>query len=129
MRVSGERTGTNEVKENKMKLAEIIQELGLEVYHGGSKLDNDVNGAYVSDLLSDVMGHAREGQIWITLQAHLNVVAIASLKELAAIVFVKGIQPGPGVLDKAREEDIPLLGSSDNTFETAGSLYKMWKGG
>lgn len=112
-----------------MKLAEIIQELELAVYHGGSKLDEDVSGAYVSDLLSDVMGHAREGEVWITLQAHLNVVAIASLKELAAIVLVKGIKPGPDVLDKAMEEDIPLLGIADGTFETAGRLYEMLKGG
>jgi hypothetical protein len=112
-----------------MKLADIIKELELVVYHGGNKLDKEVSGAYVSDLLSDVMGHAREGNIWITLQAHLNVVAIASLKELSAIILVKGIQPGLGVREKAMEEDIPLLGIRDNTFETAGRLYEMLKGG
>ena len=91
-------------------------------------MENDAGGAYVSDLLSDVMGHARQGDIWITLQAHLNVVAIASLKELSAIILVKGIIPGPEVMDKAREEDIPLLGTGYHTFEIAGRLYDILKG-
>ena len=81
----------------------------------------------MSDLLSDVMGNAREGEVWITLQSHLNVVAIASLKELAAIVLVKGIEPDEQVIRKASEEGIPILGTSKETFETAGKLFQILK--
>ena len=79
----------------------------------------------MSDLLSDVMGFASEGELWITLQSHLKVVAIASLKELAAIILVKGIEPDEQVLSKASEEGIPILGTSNETFETAGKLFQM----
>ena len=74
------------------------------------------------------MGHSKEGELWITLQSHVNVVAIASLKELSAIVLVKGIEPDPAVIEKAREEGIPLLGCDGGTFVTAGKLFQILKG-
>lgn len=122
---SGEEKEITEVKANRMTVRQIAEELGLRVFTGETNLDIEVNGGYVSDLLSDVMGNAGEGEVWITLQSHLNVVAIASLKELAAIFLVKGIEPGEQVLAKAIEEGIPILGTSKKTFETAGELYKM----
>jgi predicted transcriptional regulator len=122
---SGEKKEITEVKANNMTVRQIAEELGLRVYTGKTNLDMQVNGAYVSDLLSDVMGNAGEGEVWITLQSHLNVVAIASLKELAAIVLVKGIEPDEQVLVKANEEGVPILGTSNETFETTGELFKM----
>lgn len=122
---SGEEKEITEVKANRMTVRQIAEELGLRVFTGETNLDIEVNGGYVSDLLSDVMGNAGEGEVWITLQSHMNVVAIASLKELAAIFLVKGIEPGEQVLAKAIEEGIPILGTSKKTFETAGELFKM----
>jgi predicted transcriptional regulator len=122
---SGEKKEITEVKANNMTVRQIAEELGLRVYTGKTNLDMQVNGAYVSDLLSDVMGNAGEGEVWITLQSHLNVVAIASLKELAAVVLVKGIEPDEQVLAKANEEGVTILGTSNETFETAGELFKM----
>ncbi len=60
-----------------MKVSEIIEKLDLKVYSGKKGLDREISGGYVSDLLSDVMGNAREGEVWITLQVHQNVMAIA----------------------------------------------------
>jgi len=108
-----------------MTIRQLAEELGFRVYTGKSDLDRKVTGAYVSDLLSDVMGYAREGQVWITLQSHMNVVAIASLQELAAIVLVKGIEPDKQVLNKATAEGIPVLGTTCQTFETAGKLFQL----
>lgn len=108
-----------------MTVKEIIVALKLEVYTGDVGLDHEVQGGYVSDLLSDVMGFASEGEVWITLQSHLNVVAIASLKELPAIVLVKGIEPERAVIEKAREEGIAILGCEEKTFEITGKLYQM----
>ena len=122
---SGEKKEITEVKANNMTVRQIAEELGLRVYTGKTNLDIHASGAYVSDLLSDVMGNAGEGEVWITLQSHLNVVAIASLKELAAIILVKGIEPNEQVLAKANEEGIPILGTSNKTFETAGELFIM----
>jgi predicted transcriptional regulator len=121
----GEKKEITGVKLNRMTVRQIAEELELRVYTGKKNLDIEVSGAYVSDLLSDVMGNAGEGEVWITLQSHLNVVAIASLKELAAVVLVKGIEPNEQVLVKANEEGVPILGTSNKTFETAGELFKM----
>lgn len=108
-----------------MTVRQLAEELGWKVYTGNSNLERKVRGGYVSDLLSDVMGHAVEGEVWITLQSHMNVVAIASLKELAAILLVKGIEPDKHVLEKALEEGIPVLGTTAQTFETAGKLFHL----
>lgn len=108
-----------------MELEKIIEELGLRDFNAGMVSGVKVSGAYVSDLLSDVMGGASEGELWITLQAHGNVVAIASLRELSAIILVNGIVPDEAVVEKAREEEIPLLGTTESTFETGGRLYRL----
>lgn len=110
-----------------MKITDLVNQLGLTVFTGDVGLDNEIKGGYVSDLLSDVMGFASEGDIWITLQNHLNVVAIASLKDLACIILVKNINPSNEVLLKAKEEGIPILGTKENTFEMAGKIYKIIK--
>ena len=108
-----------------MKTEQIVKELDLKIFTGDHMLSREVRGGYVSDLLSDVMGFAREGEIRITLQSHMNVVAIAALKELAAILLVKGIEPDQAVLDKAAEEGIPVLGTSKDTFTITGKIYQL----
>jgi len=110
-----------------MKVSELIKELGLKVFSGDVGLDREVTGAYVSDLLSDVMGNAEEGMVWITLQTHKNVLAIASLKELAAVIMVKGLEPESDALEHSLEEEIPVLGTDLATFEMAGKLYNVLK--
>ena len=110
-----------------MNVADIVEKLSLKIFGGNSGLSNKINGGYTSDLLSDVMGHASAGDIWITLQTHKNVAAIASLKEIAAVVFVKGFEPDADTLAQANEEGIPLLGTNDSTFEITGKLYSLLK--
>ena len=107
-----------------MTLQQITDALDLTVYTEGAGLNREFEGGYVSDLLSDVMGFAREGEVWITLQAHKNVVAIASLREIPAIIFVKGIEPDDAVVQKATDEGVALLGTRKRTFDVAGQLYK-----
>jgi len=108
-----------------MDVKTITDALGMRVFSGQTGLDREVTGAYVCDLLSDVMGFAREGEAWITLQSHLNVVAIASLKDMPAIFLVKGVEPETQMLNKAVEEGIVVAGTSLTTFELAGKLYQM----
>lgn len=108
-----------------MQVNDLVKSLNLEVYSGHEGLSREVNGGYVSDLLSDVMGHADADNVWITLQNHKNVMAISSLKELAAIILVKGIKPEPDTAEQSNQEQIPILGTQLNTFEIAGQLYKL----
>jgi len=84
-----------------------------------------ISGAYVCDMLSDVMGNARPGQAWITIMKHLNTVAVASLAGLPAIIFAKGNQPDETVVEKASAEGICLISSELDTFSLAGILYTM----
>jgi predicted transcriptional regulator len=108
-----------------MKVKEIVDSLGLKVFSGTEGLDREVEGGYTSDLLSDVMGHSDAGQLWITLQTHKNVMAIASLKELSAIVLVKGFEPEPDCLTQSNIEGIPVLGTEDEAFEITGKIYNL----
>lgn len=108
-----------------MTVRELVEKMNLTVFCGQEKLDNEIKGGYVSDLLSDVMGFAQEGNVWVTLQTHKNVIAIASLKELACVVLVKGNQPDEDMLEQAKAEEIPVLGTSAQTFETAGTIYQL----
>lgn len=108
-----------------MTVQELVNALNLKIFCGQDNLDREIKGGYTSDLLSDVMGFAKEGQVWITLQTHKNVLAIASLKELAAILLVKGNQPEEDMLEQAIEEGIPVLGTDEQTFETTGKVYQL----
>jgi len=108
-----------------MKVSELVEKLGLSVYSGSKGLDREITGGYVSDLLSDVMGNAREAEVWITLQVHQNVMAIASLKDLAAVILVNNLEPQENTRQSSDDENIPLLGTSLSTFEISGKLYQL----
>lgn len=110
-----------------MTVKEIAEKLNLSVMSGHNGLNNEVDGGYVSDLLSDVMGNAKEGQVWITLQIHKNIMAIASLKDLAAIILVKNLKPNEDTREFSEKENIPVLSTEKQTFEIAGELYNMIK--
>lgn len=108
-----------------MKVHEVTDTLSLEIKSCGSLLQNEIKGAYVSDLLSDVMGNSQEGHLWITLQTHLNIVAVAGLKNLAGIIIVGSRQLQDDVLQKAEAEKVLIMSTPLTAFETAGRLYQL----
>ena len=108
-----------------MKVRDLMDKMGLTLFSGELCLDKDVTGGYVSDLLSDVMGNASEGQVWITLQSHKNIMAVASLKDLAAVILVKGQVPDTDTMAHSNEEQVPILGTDQEAFETAGKIYQL----
>ncbi len=112
-------------KGDDVKIQEIKDGLGLTVETASGALDREVTAAYVSDLLSDVMGNAPEKCLWITLQVHENIVAVASLKQIQAILLVNDRRPAEPTARKAEAEGIPILVSSLPAFELAGRLYEM----
>jgi hypothetical protein len=83
-----------------------------------------VTGGYASDLLSDVLAHADDGALWVTLHIHQNIVAVASHKGLAGIILVQGRQPEKDTIARAEEENIPIMVSELPAFELVGRLYK-----
>ncbi|OHD66414.1 MAG: serine kinase [Spirochaetes bacterium RBG_13_51_14] len=108
-----------------MKLRELIELYNLELKSTAESLDADVTRAYAGDILSDVMAHATEGSLWITLQTHANIVPVALLKSLAGIVLVNGGQPENDTLAKANNEKVPILTTRLTAFEIIGRLYKL----
>lgn len=108
-----------------MKLENLVRDMALEVRSCEECLQRDITGAYVSDLLSDVMGNSREGNVWITLQTHMNIVAVAGLKNLAGIIIVGGRRPEDEIIQKANKEKVAILTTPMPAFETAGKLYQM----
>lgn len=107
-----------------MVVEDLVRALNLEVKNAG-RSGRRITGGYCSDLLSEVMGHATQGNIWFTLQSHPNVVAVASLLDLAAVVITEGHQPSEETLAKARDEGVTILATSLSTFEAAGQLYQL----
>ena len=108
-----------------MILREIIEKLELTVVAETGALDETVSGGYVSDLLSHVMGQAKAGQIWITMQGHQNIVAVASLVGLAAVIVAGGVEPEEQTVVKARDQEVVLCKTNLSTYEVAGRLYNL----
>jgi predicted transcriptional regulator len=85
----------------------------------------DITGGYCSDLLSDVLGHANAGDIWVTNQKHQNCIAVACLLELGAVVIAGGVEPDVDTVEKASTEGVPLFTTNDSAFNVVGRLYEL----
>jgi predicted transcriptional regulator len=109
-----------------MKLAEIVDRLALEVRAGADQVaEKEVTGGYACDLLSYVMARAKEGNLWLTVQGHPNIVAVASLVNLAGIVVTEGARIEPATVEKADQEGVPLLATPLTSYQLAGRLYDL----
>lgn len=106
-------------------LAHAAEQLGLSATASRDRLDVPVTGALVSDLLSYVMANGRRGDLWITIQSHPNIVAVAELAGLSAIVVAGGIAPEADTVRRAEEEGTALLTSPKPSFLLAGELYEL----
>jgi hypothetical protein len=112
-----------------MNLNDVVSILHCTVRTGGDQLKREVKGGYAGDLLSDVIANSKAGDIWVTMQVHANIVAVAVLKELAGIVLVRGRQPVEDTVRRAAEENVAILVSDLPAFEVVGKLYSMTGGG
>lgn len=108
-----------------MTVQEIVNALGLEIVAGADRLDQEITGGYASDLLSCVMAGAQAGNAWVTLQAHLNVVAVAALLELACVIITEGARPDSDSIARANEEGVPILLTKESTFTVVGKLHQL----
>lgn len=109
----------------KITVKAIVEALGLKVLAGGSSLGEPVQGGYASDLLSCVMAEAKTGYIWVTMQGHPNVVAVASLLDLAAVVVSENSPVETVTVQRAEEKGIPLLATEHDTFTTVSKLAHL----
>ena len=106
-----------------VKMEAVCQKLGYKLLTAGGT--EPISAGYTSDLLSDVIANCPENGIWITVQRHLNVIAVAQLKGVVAIVFPNGVLPDAPLIERAGEEEIALVSSPDNPFVTTGKIYAL----
>ena len=108
-----------------MNLKDIITKLNLEVIDSTIELNKEIHYGYCSDMLSDVMGNAKENSIWITLQIHQNIIGVAVMKEISAILMVNNRKPEVDTIKKAKFQNVILLSTHYSAFEISGLLYEM----
>jgi hypothetical protein len=109
----------------KMKLKDLAERLGWELKTRNVPLEAEVQSGYSSDLLSDVLANSIEGDLWVTRQTHLNIVAIAVMRDLSGILLANGAEPDPDTLEKAAEKMVPIFRTTLPTFEVVGRLYQL----
>lgn len=109
-----------------MTTKDLIGKLGFEPL---SKFEHrEVNGVFVSDMLSDVMAGAQSGNLWLTIQTHKNIVPAANLVDVSAVVITNGKSVPQDTVDLASKYNIAILSSKLPTFELVGKLYALGLG-
>ena len=108
-----------------MMVSELIEKLGLCVLTSEAFYDKEVTGCYIGDLLSHVMGKAQPGDLWITIMNNINIVAVASLCDVAAIILSEGVTAPEEVVKKADSQDIIILKSELTAFQLAGKIRDL----
>jgi predicted transcriptional regulator len=99
--------------------------MGIEIVAGAAGAERQVTGGYASDLLSCVMAGAQTGNVWVTLQAHQNVIAVAELLGLACVIITEGTKPNEDMVSRAEEKGIPILLSDAGTFTVVSQLIGL----
>ena len=87
--------------------------------------DREVCGGYVGDLLSWVMGRARENCAWITIMSNVNIVAVASLADVSCVVLSEGVSLEESVIKTATDKGVNILSTSLNSYEAAALISEF----
>jgi hypothetical protein len=112
-----------------MTVREMAEALGLEVLTGDVNLDEPIEAGYVSDLLSDVIANVPENSVWVTVQRHINILGVAKLRNVAAIITPRNLKVETEVVERARVEGVALLRTGHTAFEISGQLYVLLRQG
>jgi predicted transcriptional regulator len=108
-----------------MTVKDLVDRFSLKVVAGEAWLGRQVTDGYCGDLLSEIMANAAEGCVWLTIQGHQNIVAVAVLRDMAAIIVAGGHTPDDETLKKANQEKIPILLWPGSSYQLAGRLYAI----
>lgn len=108
-----------------MLVKEFAEKTGFKVLATEKALNKKIKGVFVGDLLSWVMGNSEAEQLWITVQGHLNIVAVSALKEISALMIAQGAQVAQETIDKAMEEDIALFTCELSAYEICRKCVEL----
>lgn len=108
-----------------MTVRKLMEEMELFIVAGASGIENEVENVYIGDLLSWVMGNAEQKCVWITVQSHVNIIAVATLIGASCIIVCEGVYVETDTVEKANSEGIPIFASSYNSYQLAKQLMNM----
>jgi predicted transcriptional regulator len=111
-----------------MRVSDLVEKFDLSIAAGKKGFDRKVIDGYCGDLLSDVMGKAPAGCVWLTVQGHQNIVAVAVLREMAAIIITGDQEPDEETIQKAEQEGIPILLWPESSYVLAGRIFSAGVG-
>ena len=107
-----------------MTVAALIRELGLSAFVADDDT-REVTGGYTGDLLSWVMGRAQADEAWVTIMSNNNIVAVASLTDVACVILAEGVCPDEGVSETAKQRGVNILGSELSAYELCGRIRAL----
>jgi len=106
-------------------VSDLIEKLDCTLVAGKDGITNSIETGFVGDLLSVVMGKAHAGCAWITIQSHINIIAVATLTEASCIIVSEGYSVEPLAIAKANEEHIPILSTKLSSYDIATKLFEL----
>ena len=109
-----------------MTVKQLCEKTDLKIVSGEHLCDNEVTGAYACDLLSWVIGRAKEKDALVTVMTNMNVIAVAVMADLSCVILTEGVKLDENAAKKAVENDIPVLSSSKPTYEVCAMLHKAF---
>lgn len=107
-----------------MRVCELKEALQLEAVTL-CETDTKITDCYIGDMLSVVMSRAKEGDVWLTVQTNVNIVAVSALVGVACIIVVEGMQPDEDAIQKANEQGVTIFKSSETAFLLACRIREL----
>ncbi|MGN1369255.1 MAG: AraC family transcriptional regulator [Aristaeellaceae bacterium] len=104
-----------------MQVSDFVKLSGGKVLTGDYE-DREIVCGYTCDLLSHVMGKGQADMAWITVQAHMNVIAVAALLDFACVIIPEGLPVDETIINKAAQEDIIIVSCQQTAYELVGLL-------
>lgn len=107
-----------------MTVSELIKKLDLTVLSNENFIDREVKSCYVGDLLSWVMGRAKQDNVWITIMSNVNIVAVAALVDMACIILAEGVSVDEDIIKKADSQGVIILSTQETCYNVAVKLHQ-----
>lgn len=109
-----------------MNIKEAVEKLNLNILVEGD-MEREITDCYIGDLLSWVMGRAKEDSIWLTVMGNINAIAVATLADVSCIVLVENASLDEEAKKKAEAMDVTILQTDVNSYQLATKIYELLK--